>query len=57
MDDKLSNESLDSSIDYLNKEIEKTIRDVPEQYQWGYKRFKTQELIDNNQKKLIDYYN
>lgn len=31
---------MDTSLAGLNKSIENCINDVPEQYQWGYKRFK-----------------
>jgi len=37
-----------SGLDYLNGEIEALIRRAPEQYQWGYSRFKpsTYRAID-----------
>jgi len=55
MKDKLKAKELDDSVVYLNKEVEKTIRSVPEQYQWSYKRFRNQPLDENGQR--IDYYN
>jgi len=56
MEEKLKLDSLDDSVFYLNKEMEKTIRAVPEQYQWGYKRFRTQP-VDKTGKPVNDYYN
>jgi len=56
MEEKLKRDSLDNSILYLNKEMEKTIRTVPEQYQWGYKRFRTQPVNESG-KPTNDYYN
>jgi KDO2-lipid IV(A) lauroyltransferase len=55
MKDKLNAEELDDSVVYLNKKVEKTIRSVPEQYQWSYKRFRNQPLDENGQR--VDYYN
>jgi KDO2-lipid IV(A) lauroyltransferase len=57
MQEKLNSESLDDSVIYLNAELEKTIRDVPEQYQWGYKRFRTQPQENNAKQNITDYYN
>jgi len=56
MEEKLKLDSLDDSVLYLNQEMEKTIRAVPEQYQWGYKRFRTQP-VDETGKPVNDYYN
>ena len=55
MAEKLKANELDDSVIYLNKELEKTIRDIPEQYQWSYKRFRNQPMTDNNQR--VDFYN
>lgn len=55
MKDKLNAKELDDSVVYLNKEVEKTIRSVPEQYQWSYKRFRNQPLDESGQR--VDYYN
>ena len=33
--------SLEASVTVLNAGLEKSIRQIPEQYQWGYKRFRT----------------
>lgn len=53
---KIASDLENDSIIYLNSEIERCIRDIPEQYQWSYKRFRTQHL-DENGKALVDYYN
>jgi len=55
MKEQLNADSLDDSIIYLNKEMEASIRKIPEQYQWGYKRFRTQPA--NNDGSLVDFYN
>lgn len=52
----IHNESVEESVTYLNAEMEKCIRDIPEQYQWSYKRFRTQPL-DENGRPTEDYYN
>ena len=52
---KLNAEELDDSVIYLNQEVEKTIRSLPEQYQWSYKRFRNQPSDANG--KRVDYYN
>lgn len=54
--DKINMESLEDSVTFLNTEMEKCIRTIPEQYQWSYKRFRTQPL-DENGKPTEDYYN
>lgn len=56
MSEKIKSDVENESIVYLNSEIEKCIRDIPEQYQWSYKRFRTQPL-DENGKAIVDYYN
>lgn len=55
MRDKLNAKKLDDSVAYLNNEVEKTIRNVPEQYQWSYKRFRNQPMTEDNQH--VDFYN
>lgn len=55
MKDKLNAETLDESVVYLNNELEKIIKDVPEQYQWSYKRFRNQPLTEDKQR--VDFYN
>lgn len=56
MSEKVKSDIENESIAYLNSEIEKCIRDIPEQYQWSYKRFRTQPL-DENKKPINDFYN
>lgn len=56
MSEKISSDLKNDSVTYLNAEIEKCIRDIPEQYQWSYKRFRTQPM-DENGKPTADYYN
>lgn len=34
--------TLETAVTALNREVEAAIRDIPEQYLWSYKRFKTQ---------------
>lgn len=55
MAEKLNAIELDDSVAYLNKELEKTIRELPEQYQWSYKRFRNQPFNDDNTR--INFYN
>ena len=38
---KSHSQSLEASVTELNSALEKSIRKIPEQYQWGYKRFRT----------------
>ncbi len=38
---QVGGESLEVSLAEINRGIESVIREYPEQYQWGYKRFKT----------------
>lgn len=40
--DEINQESLEDSVSYLNSEVEKCVRDLPDQYQWSYKRFRKQ---------------
>ena len=54
MSEKVKAETLDDSVVYLNNELEKTIRDLPEQYQWSYKRFRNQPFSKDNQR--VNYY-
>lgn len=55
MSEKVKSETLDDSVVYLNNEIEKTIQNLPEQYQWSYKRFRNQPITKDNQR--VDFYN
>lgn len=55
MAEKLKSDKLDDSVVYLNNEIEKIIRELPEQYQWSYKRFRNQPITKDNQR--VDFYN
>lgn len=55
MAEKLNSDKLDDSVVYLNHEIEQTIQNVPEQYQWSYKRFRNQPVTEDNQR--VDFYN
>ncbi|MFK5915695.1 MAG: lysophospholipid acyltransferase family protein [Woeseiaceae bacterium] len=48
--------TMDESATYLNTELEKCIRLVPEQYQWSYKRFRVQPK-DKKGNSIADYYN
>ena len=52
----INTETVEESVNYLNKEIEKSISENPEQYQWSYKRFRTQPL-DEKGYPTEDYYN
>ena len=38
--EKIHEGTLEDSVAYLNAEIEKLARELPEQYQWSYKRFR-----------------
>lgn len=53
---KINSNISNDSINYLNSEMEKCIKNIPEQYQWSYKRFRTQPL-DESGKPTEDYYN
>ena len=39
---------LQESVDYMNRGIERWVRDNPEQYQWAYRRFKTKTYKKHN---------
>ena len=54
--EQINTESIEDSVIYLNNEIEKCVCEIPEQYQWSYKRFRTQPK-DENGKAIVDYYN
>ncbi len=54
--DKINTGSMEDSVLYLNSEIEKCVKDIPEQYQWSYKRFRTQPIGEDG-KAIKDYYN
>ncbi len=43
LDSEILSKDLSRSVDYLNKEITRMIARAPEQYMWGYKRFKQLE--------------
>ena len=45
--DDLYNETLSTSVQCLNEGVETCVRALPEQYQWGYKRFKTRPPGEN----------
>jgi len=55
--DKMDVDSLEHSVAYLNTELEKCIHEIPEQYQWSYKRFRKQPATENKQSPGKDYYN
>lgn len=55
--DKINQGSMQESVAYLNEEIEKSIRDLPEQYQWSYKRFRRQPEIKDKRITGKDFYN
>lgn len=42
-DQSIRDEMLQSSVQSLNNAVEMCVRERPEQYQWGYKRFKTRQ--------------
>lgn len=55
--DNINVESTKDSVTHLNAAVEKCIREIPEQYQWSYKRFRRQP---KTQDKIIsgkDFYN
>lgn len=56
MPEKINSDLENDSVSYLNSEFEKCIKDIPDQYQWSYKRFRTQPL-DKDKKPINDYYN
>jgi KDO2-lipid IV(A) lauroyltransferase len=55
--DKINEGSQEDSVAYLNSEIEKCIRQLPEQYQWSYKRFRQQPAIKDKRITGKDFYN
>lgn len=55
--DKINVGSLEDSVTYLNAETEKCIREIPEQYQWSYKRFRKQPAIKDKRITGKDFYN
>jgi KDO2-lipid IV(A) lauroyltransferase len=55
--DKINEGSQEDSVTYLNAEIEKCIRQLPEQYQWSYKRFRQQPAIKDKRITGKDFYN
>lgn len=55
--DKICEGSLEESVAYLNSEMEKCIDDIPEQYQWSYKRFRRQPEIKDKRITGKDFYN
>ena len=55
--DKMKNSSLKESVTHLNAEMEKLIREIPEQYQWSYKRFRKQPIIKDQPVTAKDFYN
>lgn len=55
--DKISEGTLEESATYLNAEIEKCILEIPEQYQWSYKRFRKQPEIKDKRITGKDFYN
>lgn len=55
--DKINEGSLEDSVAYLNSEMEKCIRELPEQYQWSYKRFRRQPAIKDERITGKDFYN
>ena len=55
--DQIAEGSLEESVTYLNSEMEKCIDDIPEQYQWSYKRFRRQPEIKDKRITGKDFYN
>lgn len=55
--DKIHTDSLEDSVQYLNSQMEKCIRELPEQYQWSYKRFRKQPAIKDKRITGKDFYN
>ena len=56
MAEKINSDIENDSVNYLNLEMEKSIRSIADQYQWGYKRFRSQPM-DEAGKPINDYYN
>ncbi len=57
MNKKIKSDSLNDSVNYLNSELEKCIRSIPEQYQWSYKRFSLQPCANDGFHQGLDFYN
>ena len=55
--DEFNSNSVEESVSYLNAEMEKCILDIPEQYQWSYKRFRRQPKIKDIRITGKDFYN
>lgn len=55
--DKPNIDSIEDSVSHINLEVEKCIRDIPEQYQWSYKRFRKQPAIKDKRITGKDFYN
>ena len=53
IDPQISSKNLQVSVDTLNSEIKRIIGRAPEQYMWGYKRFKQLENKQQVYKKSI----
>lgn len=51
--EEINQDSLEDSVTFLNAEVEKCVRDFPEQYQWSYKRFRKQPDKDESDR---DFY-
>ena len=45
-DSRIYSADLEVSVTGLNATVESCVRDIPEQYQWGYKRFKRRPGLD-----------
>ena len=54
--EEINTGTVEESVNYLNIEMEKSICEIPEQYQWSYKRFRTQP-VDDKGHPTEDYYN
>ena len=55
--EKFDPSSVEDSVRYLNAEMEKCIRQMPEQYQWSYKRFRKQPEVKDSRITGKDFYN
>ena len=55
--DEINVDSVEDSVVYLNNEMEKCIRETPEQYQWSYKRFRKQPKEKDKRITGKDFYN
>jgi len=40
VDERIYSPDMETSVTGLNATVESCVRDIPEQYQWSYKRFK-----------------